>query len=66
MTSIEMTISGMSCEHCVKAVTQAIRSRDPAAEVAIDLASGRLRATTTLPRDQVQAAVEEEGYGVAG
>nr|WP_237180537.1 heavy-metal-associated domain-containing protein [Roseomonas haemaphysalidis] len=56
----------MSCEHCVKAVTQAIRSRDPAAEVVIDLASGRLRATTTLPRDQVQAAVEEEGYGVAG
>jgi copper chaperone len=66
VNSIEMTIGGMSCEHCVKAVTQAIRARDPAAEVAIDLAGGRLRATTALPREEVQAAVEEEGYSVRG
>ncbi len=61
-----MQIGGMSCDHCVKAVTQAIRARDPAAEVSVDLAGGRLHARTVLPRGQVQAAVEEEGYSVAG
>ncbi len=61
-----MTIGGMSCEHCVRAVTQAIRARDPAAEVRIDLAAGRLRASTALPVEQVRAAVEEEGYSVTG
>lgn len=66
MNTIELAVQGMSCEHCVRAVTQAIRARDPAAEVAVDLAAGRLRATTALPEAEVRAAVEEEGYSLPG
>lgn len=64
--TIELKVSGMSCEHCVRAVTQAIRAEDPGAEVRVDLAAGTVRTTTALPRDKVAAAIEEEGYGVAG
>lgn len=66
MTKIALTVEGMSCEHCVRAVTSAIRSKDPGAAVRVDLAAGRVEAETRLPRDAVAAAVAEEGYRVVG
>ena len=62
---VELKVEGMSCEHCVRAVTQAIRSEDPAAEVKVDLAAGTVRAETSLPREKVAALVAEEGYRLA-
>jgi copper chaperone len=62
---VELKVEGMSCEHCVRAVTQAIRAEDPAAEVAVDLAAGTVRARTSLPRERVATLVTEEGYRVA-
>lgn len=62
---VELKVEGMSCEHCVRAVTQAIRAEDPGAEVTVDLAAGKVRAETRLPRERVAALVREEGYGVA-
>ncbi|HEV7263915.1 MAG TPA: cation transporter [Falsiroseomonas sp.] len=63
--TMELKVAGMTCGHCVKAVTGAIRARDPAAKVEVVLAEGLVRADTTLPRAEVAAAVEEEGYKVA-
>lgn len=62
--TITLSVEGMSCGHCVKAVTAAIQSKDPDAKVAIDLASGTVKAETILPRADVAMAVEEEGYAV--
>jgi copper chaperone len=62
--TVELAVGGMSCEHCVRAVTGAIQAEDPQAQVQVDLAAGRVRATTTLPRDRVSALVQEEGYTV--
>ncbi len=56
----------MSCDHCVRAITQAIRARDPGAEVRVDLAAGTVRAETRLGREAVAEAVAEEGYKVTG
>jgi copper chaperone len=61
---IELQVAGMTCQHCVRAVTEAIRARDPQATVAVDLAAGRLRAETMLDRAAVATAVAEEGYEV--
>ncbi len=62
--TMTLTLEGMSCDHCVKAVTNAIRARDPDAVVAVDLAAGTVRTRTVLPRDAVVSAVAEEGYAV--
>jgi copper chaperone len=62
---IELKVEGMTCQHCVRAVTQAIQGEDPAATVQVDLGAGTLRAETRLPRDRVAALVAEEGYRVA-
>ncbi|MGX9964612.1 heavy-metal-associated domain-containing protein [Roseomonas sp. F4] len=58
-------VSGMTCGHCVRAVTLAIQKRDPAAKVEVDLAAGLVRAESRLSRDELAALVTAEGYAVA-
>ena len=60
--NVELKVAGMSCGHCVKAVTGAIQARDPAARVEVSLERGVVRADTRLTAAEVAAAVTEEGY----
>ncbi|AMZ72805.1 copper chaperone [Pseudomonas sp. NFACC23-1] len=55
-------VQGMSCGHCVKAITQALKSKDPAADVQIDLGAKTVQVQSSLPADAVLAAIKEEGY----
>ncbi|WP_460123703.1 cation transporter [Pseudomonas sp. H3_G09] len=57
-------VQGMSCGHCVKAITQAVQALDPAASVRVDLAAREVGVESTLTEDQVVAAIREEGYDV--
>lgn len=59
---IELTVNDMTCGHCVKAVTQALKAVDPAAGVDIDLAAKRVRVETRQPRDIVAEALRQAGY----
>ncbi len=58
-------VQGMTCGHCERAVTQAIQQVDPAATVQIDRASGQVQVQSATPREQLAAAITEEGYAVA-
>lgn len=58
-------VQGMSCGHCVGAVTQAVKSVDPAAEVKVDLASGKVEVRSDGERSAIASAIEAEGYKVA-
>jgi copper chaperone len=57
-------VQGMTCGHCEKAVTNAIRQLDPQAQIRIDRASNRVEVDTTQARDAVAEAIREEGYQV--
>lgn len=59
------TVTGMTCGHCEKAVTQAIRSVDPQAQVTIDRARQSVDVGSDQPREALQQAITEEGYAVA-
>jgi copper chaperone len=59
------TVTGMTCGHCEKAVTRAIRQLDPLAEVEIDRAANKVQVQSTQPRDVLSKAISEEGYAVA-
>jgi copper chaperone len=61
---IEMKVEGMSCQHCVKAVTQAVQDVDQNASVKIELAEGRVSVESHSPRDALAAAIEDAGYSV--
>ena len=67
MEKIVLKVGGMSCEHCVKAVTDALTGIDGTAEVKVDLKSGTASLTfdpakTSL--EAIKAAIIEEEYTV--
>ena len=49
--TITLTVQGMSCGHCVKAVTAAIQAKDPNAKVEVDLADGTVKARPVIGSD---------------
>lgn len=59
---LEYTIPDLSCGHCARAVTEAVRAVDPQAQVEVDLAAKRVRVDSSLQGAQVQAALTEAGY----
>ncbi len=61
----EYTVAGMTCAHCVAAVTEEVERLPGVEAVSIDLAGGRLAvAGATLDDAGIRAAVEEAGYQV--
>lgn len=56
------TVEGMTCGHCVKAVTQAVQTLDSAAKVDVDLANKQVRVDSSANPAQIRAAIQEEGY----
>jgi copper chaperone len=61
-TAMQFQIDNLSCQHCVLAVTEAIKARDTQAKVAVDLALKQVAVDTTMPAEQVIAVLGEEGY----
>lgn len=67
MTETTYTVTGMTCEHCVRSVTEEVSEITGVSDVAVDLATGAVTVTSSEPlRDaDVRAAVEEAGYELA-
>ena len=55
-------VQGMTCAHCVRAVTSAIQGQDPTAQVQVDLAMGEVSVQSLLEAEQIVELIEEEGY----
>ena len=60
-----LTVTGMTCGHCEKAVTRAVKQLDPQAEVKIDRAANLVEVESAQNRELVAKAIAEEGYTVA-
>lgn len=58
------TVTGMTCEHCEKAVVRAVRQLDRAAEVTADRTQNRVEVDSEQPRGALAQAIAEEGYTV--
>lgn len=61
---LEMTLPTMTCGHCVKAVTAAVQSVDPQAQVQCDLATHQVTVDTAADASAIRAAVVEAGYEI--
>ena len=63
MQTIEFLVPGMTCSHCVAAVTEELQRVDGVTSVAIDLPSKSVVVVgDRLDRAQLWAAVDEAGY----
>jgi copper chaperone CopZ len=63
---IKVSIEGMSCEHCVRAVYEALEGIDGVTAVEVNLRAGLALMDTTLKvsDEQIIAALDEDGYDV--
>jgi len=71
MTTTEYKVQGMTCEHCVNAVTAELSGIDGVSDVTIELRAGdisdvRVTSESALDEAAVRAAVDEAGYELVG
>ena len=60
---LELAIDGMTCSHCVAAVTRALKECDGVVSVQVDLAAGRaVIVGENLRFDQLAVAIGDAGY----
>jgi copper chaperone len=67
MATSTYAVTGMTCEHCVRAVTEEVRRIEGVADVMVDLPTGALTISSSQPVEEaaVAEAVEEAGYRLA-
>jgi copper chaperone len=60
-------VEGMSCEHCVNAITSEVTAVAGVMAVGVDLAAGTVTVAGDGPDDgAIRAAIDEAGYAVVG
>jgi len=64
MTEATYSVTGMTCDHCVRAVESEIGKVAGVTSVSVDLGAGRVTLASEEPVDPaaVRAAVEEAGF----
>jgi len=70
MTTTTLHVTGMTCDHCVHAVTTELGAIDGVSTVDVDLVTGGtssvvVRSARDIPLDELRAAVDEAGYELA-
>jgi copper chaperone len=61
------TVTGMTCGHCVQAVTDEITTLEGVQNVEVELSSGAVTVLSeaAIAQDIIAAAVDEAGYALA-
>lgn len=65
MATHTFIVVGMTCDHCVKAVTSEVSTIAGISEVVVDLSQATLSFTGEIPRETIAEAVKEAGYELA-
>ncbi|MDO3634586.1 heavy-metal-associated domain-containing protein [Mycolicibacterium arseniciresistens] len=68
MSTVTLTVTGMTCGHCAASVREEVSSIDGVTGVDVDVSSGRLTIDSVRELDAqvIRNAVEEAGYQLAG
>jgi copper chaperone len=67
MTETTYAVMGMTCEHCVNAVTEEVGGISGVTNVTVDLPTGAVTVSSAreLGDEEIRAAVDEAGYALA-
>lgn len=62
-TFMKLIVDNMSCQHCVKTITNAIKNIDSNAQVTVDLAKKEVTINGgTISQEEAIKAIDEAGY----
>lgn len=67
MEKAVITVDGMFCEHCVKAITKAVGSLEGVDAVKVDLSAKTVTVThdeVKAPLSKIELEIEEQGYDI--
>jgi len=66
MRELELKVQGMTCEHCVRTVKNAVSSIEGVSHVEVYLDRGlvRVQSERDIPVEEIKRAIEEWGYKV--
>jgi len=66
-SQIQFKVTGMSCDHCKKAVEDAVKAIDGVESVVADVDAGSvdIALKENINEDVIKKAIEEAGYTVA-
>ena len=62
MTTLQYEVNDMTCGHCVRAITTAVKDVAPDAGVDIDLSTHRVRVDGVSDAGKIEEAIREAGY----
>ena len=67
-TTRSYRVTGMTCDHCARAVTEEVGALPDVTDVHVEVATGDVTVTSDreLARDEVAGALDEAGYQLAG
>jgi copper chaperone len=67
MSTVTLTVTGMTCGHCAASVREEVSSIDGVTGVDVDVSTGRLTIDSVRELDAqvIKNAVEEAGYQLA-
>ena len=67
MTTATYAVNGVSCQHCVDAVTAEVGRIAGVEQVQVDLSTGAVTVTSAAPigLDALRDAIDEAGYDLA-
>lgn len=60
--AITLSITGMTCDHCVRSVTKALQTVAGVEKVSVSLDTGRARVDGKAGPGALVQAIEEEGF----
>lgn len=60
----QFQIIGMTCNHCVQVITEAVEAVDETAKVEADTASGKVKVYSSRPAEAFKKAITDAGYTV--
>ncbi len=67
MEKTALNVEGMSCQHCVKAITKAVSALPGVENVSVDLAAKTVAVSydpSKTPLDKIKAEIVDQGYDV--
>jgi copper chaperone len=65
MSTTTLEVSGMSCQHCVAAVTRALKKVPGVESAQVSLEAGRATVAGSASVERLVQAIEQEGYRAA-
>jgi copper chaperone len=66
MDTVTYIVEGMTCDHCVAAVSREVGAVAGVRDVSVDLPTGRIVVVGDATAEDVSAAVDAAGYALTG